>query len=461
MRAMNYMKLFLFVLVATIGLTGCSATTDEPETQRPNILLILTDDLDVRLLEDNLDEYPNLRELAGSGVTFENAFVTNSLCCPSRATILTGLYSHNHGVMTNVPPDGGASEYRSSEPSSLPVWLDEAGYETAYVGKYLNGYDGSYVPPGWDEWRGREVGDYSNDVYPSVALEKTTDLFSEQAGDFVEQAAPETGPFFLQVSTRAPHEPATPPRRHRQAFADLEAPRPPSFNEEDVSDKPDWISRRKLRNPSQIEKMDVLYRNQARSMLAVDEMVGNLRDKLQETGELENTYFIFTSDNGWHMGQHRLMPGKRSAYEEDIRVPLILRGPDVPEGTTEDEMVLNNDFVPTFLDLADARNGADTDGRSLLPLIRDENPEWRGAFLIEAAEHERIHRPAYKAVRTGDYTYVEYENGERELYDLEKDPYQMENLQGAVSETLLRNLQRRLAALEGCRGEECREAEND
>lgn len=210
---------------------GCSIESEEPEEPRPNVLLVLADDLDARLMEDHLGDYPNLKALAEGGVTFENAFVTNSLCCPGRATILTGLYSHNHGVMTNVPPNGGAAKFRSSEPNSLPVWLDDAGYETAYVGRYLNGYDRSYVPPGWDEWRGQRRDDYSGKVYPSVALEKTTDFYSDQANDFIENKASEDRPFFLQVSTRAPHSPATPAERHEDIFSGAHMPRSPSFSE--------------------------------------------------------------------------------------------------------------------------------------------------------------------------------------------------------------------------------------
>lgn len=215
-----------------------------------------------------------------------------------------------------------------------------------------------------------------------------------------------------------------------------------------------------MRNEEQIAELEELYRRRLRSMMAVDEMVGRLVETLEEQDALSNTYVFFTSDHGYHMGEHRLPDGKRLAYEEDIRVPLIALGPQLPEGATEDAMVLNNDLAPTIADFAAAEKAGPMEGRSFLPLLRGESRDWRDAFLIEAAGHERIGRPSYKAVRTRDHTYVEYANGEKELYDLRDDPYQLRSRHKNADRGLMQELQKRLAALERCSGEVCRQAED-
>ena len=231
--------------------------------------------------------------------------------------------------------------------------------------------------------------------------------------------------------------------------------------------------------------MQDLYRDRLRSMLAVDEMVGRLMDALDKRGELENTFIFFTSDNGWHAGEHRLDTGKWTPYEEDVRVPLIVRGPGVPEGKTLPHLVLNNDIAPTLADIADVEDPSFVDGRSLKPLLTNGPPpeNWRDAFLVEAATEvghapvpplsgdrvpeDRRHaprkawgRPGLEAVRTADHLYVEYETGERELYDLREDPYQLNNLYEGADPELLRRLQERLEALRGCSGAGCRTAED-
>lgn len=422
--------------------------------EKPNVVFILTDDLDKQLLMGHLSDYPNLRNLAGSGVTFENAFVTNALCCPSRSTILTGQYSHNHGVMHNAAPDGGAPAFRPLEPKALPVWLDNAGYATGHVGKYLNLYDGTYEPPGWDEWRGM-----NNDTEAVLEPGQMTDVLSRQADSFVRRRAGTT-PFYLQVAPLAPHEPATPYARHSGLFAGERAPQPPSFDETDVSDKPGYVSKLKPLSDREIVSFNELHRNRLRSMMAVDEMVGRLVATLRETGELSSTYIVFTGDNGLHMGHHRLGEGKRLAYEEDIRVPLIVRGPGVPRGASREGMVLNNDLAPTFADLAGATPLLTQDGRSLTPMLRENPPSaWRTAFLAEADPHERIGRPAYQAVRTENHLYVRYANGEKELYNLERDPYELRNYYPDAREALKDRLRGRLASLADCAGAGCRSAE--
>ena len=306
----------------------------------------------------------------------------------------------------------------------------------------------------------------------------------------------------MWLGTKTPHYPATPAPRHKNAFLDAQLPRPPSFDEQDVSDKPDWIRDNATLDQKQIAPMEDLYRNRLGSMLAVDEAVGRLIDALRESGELENSYIFLTSDNGFHLGTHRLTTGKWTAYEEDIRVPLIVRGPGVPEGQTLPHLVLNNDLAPTFADLAGAEAPSFVDGRSLEPLLSAEQTpdEWRRAFLVEAAASEGREppspsadegsikplltgdplpegwrqavrggalsyslwdwgRPELEAVRTEEYLYVEYGTGERELYDLRKDPYQLDNRYGTARPELLQHLRGQLAVLRRCSGVACRAAE--
>ncbi|HEX5851300.1 MAG TPA: sulfatase, partial [Rubrobacter sp.] len=400
--------------VLSLLLVGCGVAaetemqggTDAGEDRgAPNIIVIPTDDLATWDLDASaLEKMPNIREeLIEKGTSFENAFVTNSVCCPSRATFLRGQYAHNHQVLSNGPPLGGAERFRLSggDSSTAATWLGEAGYKTAFFGKYLNAYGGTYVPPGWDEWHAVSgnflsnslnengfVRDYDPDRY------HLDDVLSEKASDYVKRTAgaeppfyTTDRPFFMWLGPKAPHQPASSAPRHAEEFEGVKLPKTPSFNEKDVSDKPDWIRDNPRLGTDQVAYMEELRRKRLRSMLAVDDMVGDLFEALREAGELENTYIFFTSDNGFHLGQHRLGAGKWTAYEEDIRVPLIVRGPGVPEGRTLDHMVLNNDLAPTFADLAGAEAPGFVDGRSLVPLLDvSPTPEegWRQRFLIEA-----------------------------------------------------------------------------
>lgn len=436
----------------------------------PNIVLLVADDLDLRTME----RLPRLRRmLADRGTGFESAFVTDALCCPSRATILRGQYAHNHLILGNEPPRGGFEKFRrlGLEGSTVATWLKAAGYRTAYFGKYMNGYGRgeTHVPPGWDEWHavaGNYLSSWYNDNgrvrYYHPALHNDTDLLSERATSYLRRTAGRGAPFFVVLAPRAPHQPAVPPRRYADAFPDATLPRTPSFDERDVSDKPRWVRGRPRLGEEKLAFMESLYRRRLRSMLAVEDMVGELLRTLRESGELERTYIFFTSDNGFHMGQHRLPEGKWTAYEEDIRVPLLVRGPGIPQGRTLPHLVLNNDLAPTFARLGRTGVPGYVDGRSLVPLLRRDPPpmeEWRSAFLVEAASHGESGRPGLVAVRTRRHLYVEYGSGERELYDLREDPYQLTNLYRRAPEGLVRALRGRLEALEGCAGEGCRVAE--
>jgi len=474
------------------------------------VILILTDDLDAQLLEEHSPDYPNLRELAAEGTTFESAFVTDSLCCPSRTTILRGQYAHNHEIVGNTWPRGGSQRFRVLRlgESTVATWLQDEGYRTVLVGKYMNGYYGTRVPVGWDDWYAI-AGDYLSDdlnengriYHYNSERHHLDDVLTEKATGYVRRAADEGSPFFMWLGTKAPHPPSLPATRHEDAFPGARLPRPPSFDEEDVSDKPHWVRNNPPLDRKQIASMEDLYRKRLQSMLAVDDMIGQLVNALKESGELENTYIFFTSDNGFHMGQHRLTTGKWTAYEEDIRVPLIVRGPGVTEGQKLEQLVLNNDFAPTFADLAGAEVPSFVDGRSLVPLLSNDPPSpnnWRQAFLVEAAASEgrgppspsvdessvkplltgdplpegwrravqsgawsRVDwgRPRLEAIRTEDHLYVEYGTGERELYDLIRDPYEVHNVYENAGTDLVRRAEGRLAELRGCSGADCRAAE--
>jgi N-acetylglucosamine-6-sulfatase len=437
---------------------------------------------------------PTLRsQLIEKGTSFENAFISDSLCCPSRATILTGFYAHNHGVETNNPPNGGFPKFvaEGREKDTIATRLQQSGYETALFGKYLNHYPGdddpTRVPPGWDEWHawgdtwGGQGDDQEGEVesgaeyygyklnengetvsYGGSSEDYLTDVLSGKATDFVRHATSDSKPFFLYMAPTAPHGPPVPAERHQDVFADEEAPRPPSFDEEDVSDKPPWIGEMSRFSDEDISSIDDLYRKRLGTMLAVDDMVGSLVRELEADGQLDNTFIFFTSDNGFILGQHRIQNDKRYPYEESVRTPLFVRGPGVFAGSRVDKLVINTDFAPTFAELAGA-SSPPADGRSFVPLLRGGDPPWRSAILLEGFGQNNRKRslPAYEAIRTGTHKYVEYDTGDKELYNLEADPYELDNIYETAEPSLVSDLKTRLDALRSCTGEGCRETEDE
>jgi N-acetylglucosamine-6-sulfatase len=475
------LSVFLLFIVGCSGAETSESATPQQEDEAgspadsPNIVFVLTDDLDYT----SAQQMPQIGSLVrDEGASFENAFVSFPVCCPSRATILTGLYAHNSGVKGNSPPSGGFQKFRNdgTEENTVASSLQEGGYRTAFFGKYLNGYgrgDRTYVPPGWDEWYGKLDGqklyDYSINEngeevsYGSEEGDFFTDVLSGQASDFIRRAAPEDRPFFAYVAPTAPHTPATPAERHEGTFSEDEVLQPPSFDEEDVSDKPSWVRNMDRISNKQASQIEKRHQKRLNSMLAVDEMTASLVQELEDAGELDNTFIVFTSDNGFHGGEHRIKGGKRTPYEESARVPLFVRGPGVPAGSKVEELALNTDFAPTFAALA----GVDfpADGRSLVPLLGGEDAPWRTSILLEAftneeARGEQASLPNYQVVRTETHKYVEYENGEAELYDLANDPYELESIHETADLALLKDLKAKLDALKSCAEEGCREAED-
>jgi arylsulfatase A-like enzyme len=395
--------------------------------------------------------------------------------------MLRGQYSHNNGIFTNGLPGGGFDKAYTTgiERSTIATWLRDAGYKTVLLGKYLNGYPNSasgqnYIPPGWTEWFGlvggpRNSFDYTLNengtiVHYGTAIDDyLQDVLNRKTADFIRRnaASENRKPFLVWLATSSPHLPATPAPRHANNFLNAIAPRTPTFNEADVSRQPAWIRNRARLTSSQIAEIDTLYRLRLRSMLAVVDTVTNIIRVLGETGDLANTYIFFTSDNGFRMGQHRLMPGKGRTIEEDIRIPLIVRGPGVPAGVVRSHLAVNIDLTATFADIVGVAMPVFVDGRSLVPLLNAAAPApsaWRKSFLMERGFSNG--HAAESGVRTRRYSYTKLLDGTSALYDLFNDPFEHVDIANTARQSLLDQLEARRLALINCSGQSCRNAEN-
>ena len=470
------MRSLLWIVLAVAGILMPGSPSLHQETgtatvSRPNILVIMTDD---QRLDDQRVLSRTQALLADRGTTFENSFVAYALCCPSRATFLTGQFPHNHGVLANSGPTGGYSRLDSS--NTVAVWLQKAGYYTAHVGKYLNGYGAASPKPpaGWSRWFGlidpstyRYFG-YSVSVdgvpvtYGEEAADYQTDVLAAEAERIIRSRAGSDRPFFLSVAPLAPHLeqvggrslPPRPAPRHEGAFADEPLPATPSFDEPDVSDKPAHIRRLPALPPPKQDRALAYHRGRLAALLAVDEMVERLVEALEETGQLDRTVVVFTSDNGFFLGEHRIPDGKYFAYEEAIRVPLIIRGGGFPSGVSVDPLVSNVDLAPTLVALAGARPRRVMDGRSLLSLALDPQQGRGRTLLVEGFIGSRV-RPSFKTARGTRWVYTEHATGDLELYDLQTDPHQLRS-RHTESLGIHKDLARRLARLRNCAGASCR-----
>jgi N-acetylglucosamine-6-sulfatase len=474
------------LVVATAGAVGVhrsggSAQAAAPPP-RPNIVVLETDDQTLAEME----VLPNVRHLIGDeGVTFDHNFDSFSLCCPSRASFLTGQYSHNNGVRGNALPQGGFEKLDGT--NTLPVWLQRSGYYTVHLGKYLNGYgrrNPLEIPPGWSEWHGSV--DPSTYRYYNYTLNENgvlttycavpqpscyqTDVYRDKADEIIRRRAP-GGPFFLWVAFLAnhsgnPRDADDPPNlttpvpapRYKDRLAGTPLPQPPSFNEADVSDKPAGIRRRALLTPRQIAGVQENWQQRRETLLAVDDAVASIVDALRQTGELDNTLLMFTSDNGFFHGEHRVRNGKVLLYEESIHLPLLMRwtgNKSLPRGVHRSQLTMNVDDAETILAAAGkpARPGLVEDGTSLLPLWRDGARELGRDLLVDntpGAGH-------FDAIRSRNFLYAEYQNGDRELYDLQRDPYELQSQHANPAyETIRSALAGRLHNLVGCAGATCR-----
>jgi arylsulfatase A-like enzyme len=455
-----------FAVLLVSGVWDSAAREAEGATAKPNIVFILADDM----RRDDLRYMPKTRSLLGDkGMSFSNAFVSNALCCPTRATIMRGQYSHNTGVWTNKGSNGGWQAYRNNgnEKDNMATRLDAAGYRTGLFGRYLNEYSGAKDKPrGWDRWfahsGGTQYYDYKINAdgriihYGSTSADYETDVIADHAKTFIGTTAKAGIPFFAYVAPRAPHSPATPATRDKHAYDGLKARRLPSFNEKNVADKPPWIRKLPRLSDAKKAKIDNRAEKRAETLQALDDLVAGIVGKLGDRGVLSNTYIFFTSDNGWHAGEHRIQKDKWRPYEEDVRMPLLVRGPGVKARHKAHKLVLDTDYLPTFTDLAGVHTPKYVDGRSLQPVLEGNSTAWRSAILLEAAAN---YSPAYRGIRTSDgRKYVEYASGKRELYHLSPDPYELRDSYDPSAPPS--TLATRLKKLRSCAAASCRAVEN-
>ena len=454
----------------------------ESAVAQPNIVFLLTDDL-----SKNLVPYmPNLQALQREGTTFTNYTVTDSLCCPSRASMLKGQFPHNTGIFKNHGSDGGFRLFyrRGEEKSTFATDLQGAGYRTAFLGKYLNEYQPRnplgtgqpYTPPGWDQWfaGGNAYRNFNyslnenNQVrrYGNRPEDYLTDVLSAKASDFISTSAATGKPFMVEVSTYTPHSPYTPAPQDATSFPGLKAPRTAAYDRL-PADAPPWLAKVPRLTKKQKTRMDTEFRKRVQSVQSVDRMLGSLRATLTRAGVADRTVVVFASDNGYHMGEYRLPSGKQTAFDTDINVPLVMAGHGVGAGRTVDALVENIDLRPTFAELAGAPQPGETDGRSIKPLLAGDTPvQWRSAALIEHRDPATDPLdpdytydspnipPAYDALRTSRFTYVKYVDGSREYYDRKTDPLQLRNVAGKLTPARIAALDKALHALITCAGPE-------
>jgi N-acetylglucosamine-6-sulfatase len=449
-----------------------TAPARKPANGRPNIVVVMSDDQDLA----SMRVMSNVESLIGrKGTNFKNFYVSYPSCCPSRATYLTGQYAHNHGVLDNTLPNGGY--YKLDHSNTLPIWLQKAGYYTGEIGKYLNQYGAKNpreIPPGWSEWYASFGAQYFNfklnengKIVQYGPNDYETDVLARKAVDFIHRRAPSDSPFYLQVAPNSPHEAggpnqqgrcggsAKPAPRHNGRFEGEALPKSPSFDEADNSDKPTGVGRLRRFSPGDVDTITRNYRCRLEALLSVDELVRDVLVALRESGELDNTLVMYTSDNGFLLGQHRIRSGKFLPYQESIRVPLLMRGPGVPRHKSVKDITANVDLAPTIVDAANASAGLRMDGRSLLPLMSHRGDRLGRAIEIETKLPKAVN--TYKGIVTQRYMYAEYETGDKELYDLARDPFELENVQGDDSYARAKAaLAADLSQLGECSGGPCR-----
>jgi arylsulfatase A-like enzyme len=440
-----FLLAWLALPLQVLGQPGKSASN-------PNIVFILIDDLrwdELGIAGHPYLKTPNIDRIGKEGAWFRNAFMTTPLCSPSRAGFLTGQYPHTNGIIDNV--DRSAASHKLT---TFPLLLHQSGYETAFIGKWHMGNDDT-PRPGFDRWMSfKGQGTYLNPEFNidgvSVKIPGyITDILSAHAVEFIKR--PHQKPFLLYLAHKAIHPEVTqqndgsvdlsqaevfiPAERHRNMYRGQKIPHRPNYKRAPVG-KPALL--RKIGNLPRLgagtATSNESILNRQRSLMAIEEGVGEIIKALQETGELDNTIIVFTSDNGYFYGEHGLSVERRLAYEESIRLPLLVRYPaQIKPGTVSDELVLNIDLAPTLLELAGGPVPGTMQGRSLMPLLTGDRREWRKSFLIEYYSDKvfpRITHMGYRAVRTRQWKYIHYLElkGMDELYDLKNDPFEMKNL---------------------------------
>jgi N-acetylglucosamine-6-sulfatase len=484
-RRQGCLAIALIALCALAGVpAGARTAPAAAQNSRPNFVFVLTDDLSWNLVQ----YMGQVRQMQREGATFNRYFVTDSLCCPSRSTIFTGRYPHSTGVITNSPPDGGFTVFhRSEERDTFATSLQAAGYDTAMMGKYVNGYlprrvvDGSphYVPPGWSVWSvaGNGYPEFNYNLlqktyagqpqtahYGSAPQDYLTDVISRRGQGFIRSSVGRGHPFILELATFAPHGPYTPAPRDSARFPNAHAPRGALFDRPQRRPRPKWLKTRRL-SPDAVAKIDRDFRKRVQAVQAVDQMIADIRAELARLGVARNTYLVFSSDNGYHMGQRRLLEGKQTAWDHDIRVPLVVVGPGVSGGRRVSSVTANTDLRPTFQQLAGAPVAPRVEGRSLVPLLRgDTVRKWRRVTVVEHhgpntdpndPDHATKYQgnpPSYKALRFPNALWVQYDNRRfrAEYYNLRKDPNERHNVAAALSKKRRRALRAIVRRFEAC-----------
>jgi arylsulfatase A-like enzyme len=441
----------LWVVVLLAGPVGSPAPIS---AQQPDIILIQTDDQPWH----TLPQMPNVQRLIGDqGVRFDGYYINTSLCAPSRVTTLLGQYSHHTGILGNAK---SAKMFLPKSPKSLPVWLQNAGYRTALVGKWLNDYSkaGSgwpAAPAGWSVWRAMKGPAYYNyqlsidgviEVHGSTPAEYSTRVLRDYAVQVLNSAPIDT-PLFLLFTPYAPHAPMIPDPADVNAFNSV----PwgisflPNYNEVNVSDKPAWVRALPLVKDKKMQKQ---YENQLESLQAVDRAVADILAAAEARGR--PLYVFYISDNGWTMGAHRWFR-KWCAYDECSKGPFLVRGPGIPAGVVIDnaKLVSNVDLAPTIAALAGATANTTVDGLNLLPLLQEPTLEWKRDVLLEDRGSPSAKLMRFWSIRSHDgWEWTEYDNGDRELYDMTTDAFQLESRhKDAALADLRADLAARLAAL--------------
>lgn len=507
--------LFLGVLVGLLSVfrpEGAAAST------RPNFVLIQLDDfanlhLDGTWIDASGQTRPNMprttEALLRNGIRFTRYQTPNPICAPSRASLLSGQYAENNGVLAVGGPNGGWDAYRSGEiyNQNLATWLQRSGYRTMQFGKFMNfymepdGYPTSVVPPGWDVWEAdnndestREFYGYSLNLNGSIggpfgaanygpgtvkdppgcpdlglaACNYHTDAVAARAYGAITATPPET-PFLAHIGLHTPHGDSRPPIgpepavRHYDTALGTPRPTPIGYDERNVNDKPPWISSLPRINSRLASSIRGEYTKSVEALQSVDEMVANLVGTLAVTGRLASTYIFLFSDNGFFHGEHRLVRGKRYPYEPAVRVPMVVRGPGIRKGTRSAELVANQDIAPTVLSLAGVKPGRKVDGRSMAPFWRDPARTTRRPILLSAfgdlsqGTADPLEEEFYRGIRLGPYKYVAHRTGDFELYDLSRDPHELENV---ITDRRYRKvatyMSAQLEAYRDCSGAACR-----
>jgi N-acetylglucosamine-6-sulfatase len=450
-------------------------------TDRPNVVFVLTDDQ----MPGTENRMPALQSnLVDEGVKFTNMTSTFPLCCPGRATLLRGQYVHNTGIYGNSPPAGGWEKFKAKDlhRSTFATWLDDRGYQTGHFGKVMNNYRERTIPPGWDRWyawNGVDMGWTSvNDQGTERPLDRqqADSLVADEALGFLSTRLDNPAPVLAYVNFGAMHQPFAHASVDADKFTGVNVPRTPAFNEDDVRDKPDFVSGLPKLSGEEISGLDRDYRNGLRSLGRVDRFIADATGLLRRRGELNDTYFVFYTDNGAHFGQHRFEHGKLQPYEEDVNFPLIVRGPGIEPGVNN-ELVGNHDVAPTIAAMAGAPIPAahPVDGRSFLGLAQDPATPWSRTAILSEREIDGTPPNWWDMLRMKDAdgvkVYTRRQTGavRKEYYDLRQDPHQLHNQLGPEDDNqrnvppdsaTLAYYEQRLDALYNCAGQSCRQAED-